>query len=246
MAFAVKMWNWTKMGARVIITPGEITPASFSHPLLATRRVVPKPVAANEPEADAPPAAYADKAAADDTAPKPAMVEAGVDLRSTVGHDNAVKPVIAEQTAAAPLQARTRTAYASGDMLAAGASATMSDAAPGAKSENAKSEAESPTATAEPSEAAESESGVTAASHAKMTSADDKPADAAKLEVAANESVKAEGKPEEDHQGRNGYRSQRSGSETGSGSRARHEGGRPQAGSSCKCPRQSAPDRSRR
>ena len=34
MAFAVKMWNWTKMGARVIVTPGEMTPASFSHPLL--------------------------------------------------------------------------------------------------------------------------------------------------------------------------------------------------------------------
>ena len=29
MAFAVKMWNWTRMGARVIITPGEMTPANF-------------------------------------------------------------------------------------------------------------------------------------------------------------------------------------------------------------------------
>jgi lipoprotein-anchoring transpeptidase ErfK/SrfK len=197
MAFAVKMWNWTKMGARVIVTPGEITPASFSHPLLATRRVVPKPVAANEPQADAPPAAQADKAAAGDTASKPAIVEAGVDLRSTVGHDNGVNPVIAEQTAAAPLQAQTRTAYASGDMLAARASVTMSDAASGAKSENAKSEAESPAATAEPSEPAKSESGVTAANHGEMTSADDKLAEAAKLEAAANESVKAEGKPEE-------------------------------------------------
>jgi hypothetical protein len=190
MAFAVKMWNWTKMGARVIVTPGEITPASFSHPLLATRRVVPKPVAANEPQADAPPAAQADKAAADDTASKPAM--AGVDLRSTVGHDNGVSPGIAEQTAAAPLPAQTRTAYASGDMLAARAPVTMSDAAPGAKSENAKSEAESP----EPSESAKSEPGATAAQHDEMTSADDQPADA-KLEAAANESVKAEGKPEE-------------------------------------------------
>ena len=34
MAFAVKMWNWTKMGARVVVTPGEMSPASFSHPLL--------------------------------------------------------------------------------------------------------------------------------------------------------------------------------------------------------------------
>ena len=43
MAFAMKMWNWTRMGARVVITPGEITPASFSHPLLVTLKVVPQP-----------------------------------------------------------------------------------------------------------------------------------------------------------------------------------------------------------
>ena len=43
MAFAVKMWNWTRMGARVVVTPGEITPASFSHPLLVTQKVVPQP-----------------------------------------------------------------------------------------------------------------------------------------------------------------------------------------------------------
>jgi lipoprotein-anchoring transpeptidase ErfK/SrfK len=173
MAFAVKMWNWTKMGARVIITPGEITPASFSHPLLATRRVVPKPVAANEPQADAPPAAQADQVAAGDTASKPAIVEESVDLRSTVGHDNAAKPVIAEQTAAAQLQAQTRTAYASGDMLAAKASVTMSDAVGPAKPD--------------PS--------VTAAS--EMTTAADKPVDAVKLEAATNKSVKTEGNPEE-------------------------------------------------
>ena len=39
MAFAVKMWNWTKMGARVIVTPGEMTPAAFSHPLLVTQKM---------------------------------------------------------------------------------------------------------------------------------------------------------------------------------------------------------------
>src|SRR5712671_1204314 len=103
MAFAMKMWNWTKMGARVVVTPGEIIPASFSHPLLATKRIVPKPVAANEPQADAPPATQADKAAEADAAPKPVVAEASLELRSTVGHDNAIKPVIAEQTAAAPL-----------------------------------------------------------------------------------------------------------------------------------------------
>ena len=29
MAFAVKMWNWTKMGARVVVTPGEMTPCEL-------------------------------------------------------------------------------------------------------------------------------------------------------------------------------------------------------------------------
>jgi lipoprotein-anchoring transpeptidase ErfK/SrfK len=199
MAFAVKMWNWTKMGARVVVTPGEIIPASFSHPLLATKRVVPKPVAANEPQADAPPATQADNAAEADAAPKPVIAEASLELRSTLGHDNGVKPVIAEQAAATSLRVQTRTAYASGDMPAAKASVTMSDAAPGAKSETAKSEAEPPAATTEsaPSEPAKSEPDATAAKRSEITSTDDKPADAAKPEAAANESVKAERKPEE-------------------------------------------------
>jgi lipoprotein-anchoring transpeptidase ErfK/SrfK len=62
MSFAVKMWNWTKMGARVVVTPGEMRPASFSHPVLAAQKVVPQPV--TESQADAPPAAKSDKAAA--------------------------------------------------------------------------------------------------------------------------------------------------------------------------------------
>ncbi|CAN0421881.1 unnamed protein product, partial [Phaeothamnion confervicola] len=43
MAFAVKMWNWTKMGARVIVTPGQMSPQTFSHPLLASVHVAPQP-----------------------------------------------------------------------------------------------------------------------------------------------------------------------------------------------------------
>src|SRR6202521_5038854 len=60
MAFAVKMWNWTRMGARVVVTPGEMTPASFSHPLLVAQKVVPQPVAAEEPKPDAPAATKTD------------------------------------------------------------------------------------------------------------------------------------------------------------------------------------------
>ena len=32
MNFAVKMWGWTRMGARVVITPGELTPETFFAP----------------------------------------------------------------------------------------------------------------------------------------------------------------------------------------------------------------------
>src|SRR6202158_5291582 len=60
MVFAMKMWNWTRMGARVVVTPGEMTPASFSHPLLVTQKVAPQPAA--DPQADAPPAPKSDEA----------------------------------------------------------------------------------------------------------------------------------------------------------------------------------------
>src|SRR5258707_11131188 len=72
-AFAVKMYGWTKMGARVVVTPGELTPTSFSHPLLATQKVMPQPVAADMPKTDVPKvdvAAKGDKAAAADPASK--------------------------------------------------------------------------------------------------------------------------------------------------------------------------------
>jgi hypothetical protein len=46
------MWNWTKMGARVVITPGDVTRVSFSHPLLATLRIPAQPTAADQPKAD--------------------------------------------------------------------------------------------------------------------------------------------------------------------------------------------------
>jgi lipoprotein-anchoring transpeptidase ErfK/SrfK len=44
-SFAVKMWGWARIGARVIITPGEVVPAQFSHPLLMTHRPEPPPAA---------------------------------------------------------------------------------------------------------------------------------------------------------------------------------------------------------
>ena len=111
MAFAIKMWNWTKMGARVVVTPGEMTPASFSHPLLVTQKAV--PVANDAPQVDAPLGVKSDKGADAQPAAKPIdTAETRLELRSSVGHG--------------PL---TQTADASGAMPA-NAAVTMSDASP--------------------------------------------------------------------------------------------------------------------
>jgi lipoprotein-anchoring transpeptidase ErfK/SrfK len=128
MSFAVKMWKWTKMGTRVFVTPGEImTPVSFSHPLLASMKVMPQPVAADEPPADKPIAAKADKGAAE---AKPANSEASLELRSTVGHIDAAKPAT-EAPDSTSLRDQTHTADASGDRRVAKTPATMSDAPAG-------------------------------------------------------------------------------------------------------------------
>jgi lipoprotein-anchoring transpeptidase ErfK/SrfK len=108
-AFAVKMWNWTRMGARVVITPGEISPASFSHPLLAEHRAVLQP-AASEPQADTPPAPKSDKAS--DATIKAASSQASVELRSTVGHAAGANPGMGESSASTPPREQTRTADA--------------------------------------------------------------------------------------------------------------------------------------
>lgn len=44
-AFAVKLWSWTKLGARVIIAPGEVTPSPLVHPQLALLAPVPQETA---------------------------------------------------------------------------------------------------------------------------------------------------------------------------------------------------------
>jgi lipoprotein-anchoring transpeptidase ErfK/SrfK len=41
MNFAVKMWGWTKMGGRVVVTPGELSPENFSHAFLTALQTTP-------------------------------------------------------------------------------------------------------------------------------------------------------------------------------------------------------------
>jgi lipoprotein-anchoring transpeptidase ErfK/SrfK len=141
MAFAMKMWNWTRMGARVVITPSEITPGSFSHPLLATLKVAPQPIAADEPKPEPPMVAKADKAETDARA-KPMLTETVGELRSTLGHVDNAKPAGDETRA----PAQRRTAYASDALPAAHVPVTMSDAAPGADNAPVAEQAVSDTA----------------------------------------------------------------------------------------------------
>ena len=86
MAFAVKMWNWTRMGARVIVTPGEMTPANFSHPLLVTQKVV---AAAGRRRRAAGGCAAASRPTRAPTRTRDRQAyesEVKLELRSTVGH----------------------------------------------------------------------------------------------------------------------------------------------------------------
>lgn len=106
MAFAVKMWNWTRMGARVIVAPGQMSPQSFSHPLLASARVPPQPAASLEPQTIV--GDKADKGAAEITPveTKTASADSVLELRASIGHavmsDVTTGNVPASEEAAAP------------------------------------------------------------------------------------------------------------------------------------------------
>jgi lipoprotein-anchoring transpeptidase ErfK/SrfK len=181
MAFAVKMWNWTRMGARVIITPGQITPASFTHPLLAAQKVMPQPIIANDPATDAP-AVKSDKGADAGNAINPAnsSSEASLDLRSTVGHTT-------------PLREQTHTADARSALPAMNAVVTMSDATPSAAkvqpasdTSNAETKADAPKS--EP--AAETAATDVKSAETGTVAADAKP-EPARIEASKVEETKA-------------------------------------------------------
>jgi len=179
MAFAVKMWNWTRMGARVIITPGQITPANFSHPLLVAQKVVPQPLIANDPATDAP-AVKSDKGADAGHATKAASAnlanpEASLDLRSTLGH-------------ATPLREQTHTADASVALPAINAVVTMSDATPSAArvqpaSDTSNADAKADAPKSEPAANAAEASELTK-TDVSATKAEDKPGEA-KVEASS-------------------------------------------------------------
>ncbi|MFN5281964.1 L,D-transpeptidase family protein, partial [Bradyrhizobium sp.] len=156
MSFAVKMYNWTRMGARVFVTPGTISPENFSHPLLVTQKVAPQqPVADEILKMDAPLGVKSDKGA-----DKP---QTGLDLRSSVGH-----------AAAASLRDNTHTADASGAMPAASASVTMSDASAAASDPIAEKLAADPSQPTKPATATADKPAETNSAGNGSVAADDK------------------------------------------------------------------------
>jgi lipoprotein-anchoring transpeptidase ErfK/SrfK len=169
--FATKMWGWTKMGARVFVTPGDLpAPTAFSHPFLAAYKVAPQPVATEPPEDPA--ARVGPKA--DLGAPEIKSIETRLDLRPTVGHDKPAEAVT------------TRTADAGGK-----AAVTMTDAGSGAPRETAaKPDVAKPDpAASKPIETAEAAGSVPA--KAGETTGEAKPDEAAPQKVADAKPVEA-------------------------------------------------------
>lgn len=182
MAFAVKMWNWTRMGARVIVSPGQMSPQNFSHPLLASVRVPPQPAASLEPQTNV--GDKADRGAAGTKAAeaKPAEIE----------------PAEIEPAETKPVETKTASADRVLELRSSVGHTVMSDVTTGnapvleeATAPADKAEATSETKTAEASEAAkpQSEDG------AKAANAEAK-SEAAKAEPAKTDTVEAAKKPE--------------------------------------------------
>jgi hypothetical protein len=115
MSFAVKLWGWTRMGARVVIAPGELAPESVSHPLLPTQKSVHVATAEPAKKVGVATEAKSDKAAVADQAGLPGFSEASLGLKSTLGHP--ARP-----------PASAHTADASSALSAAGSPRTIVDA----------------------------------------------------------------------------------------------------------------------
>jgi hypothetical protein len=146
MSFATQMWSWTRMGARVVITPGELSPAPFSHPLLITQKPAPTPPVATAEPKQPDPAAPAPTAAADATKADatPGTAPVASELRPSIAPETS--PPAGQTTGMAKSDKPTQVADAS-NVLTAAAATTLTDSTPG------KSAAPSTDAAAKPAEA---------------------------------------------------------------------------------------------
>lgn len=182
MAFAVKMWNWTKMGARVIVSPGQMSPQNFSHPLLASVRVPPQPAASLEPQTNV--GDKADKGAAG--------------IKAAEARPAQTRPAQARPAETKPVETKTASADGVLELRSSVGHTVMSDVTTGnapaleeAAAPADKAEAKSETKTAEASDAAKPQSD----DAAKPVEAAETPK-AAKTEPAKTETADSAKKPD--------------------------------------------------
>ena len=102
--FAARLWTWTRMGTRVIVAPGEVSPKDFSHAKLVAK-MVPQPTVSALPAPQSPPAAAPQR-----TADARETIEGMKGTLTDVGHTTsaASKVVEAAGTEAKPAGARHR------------------------------------------------------------------------------------------------------------------------------------------
>jgi lipoprotein-anchoring transpeptidase ErfK/SrfK len=125
-SFAVRMYGLTRIGARVLVTAGEVTPSSFTHPLLAAFKAPTEPTVSVQPDQSAPAAAKSDKGAGLAT-----PVTVG-ELRATIGQDDVAKA--ATEASTASLREQIHTADASNATSGPMSDAPANSAAPHAES----------------------------------------------------------------------------------------------------------------
>jgi hypothetical protein len=110
------MWGWTRLGARVFVTPGELSPESFSHPLHSSLKT--QAPATTGQQSSVPPVGKTDSGAAElKSASAKADLKTDLDLKPTVGHGD-VMAVSQETVAMAVPRDQTLTADASGNARA--------------------------------------------------------------------------------------------------------------------------------
>lgn len=118
-AFATKLWSWSRLGARVIVAPGELTPTDISHPALLAHaeQIAAKaePATASSVEAAA---TFPGSAAANEGASLPSLDRAELrltphDSTATTAAGGAVRIRVADAEGGirAPVAADTATKY---------------------------------------------------------------------------------------------------------------------------------------
>jgi lipoprotein-anchoring transpeptidase ErfK/SrfK len=181
--FAVRMYGLTRIGARVLVTPGEVAPQSFTHPLLTAFKTPTDPSVSVQPEPNTPAAAKTDKGAA---LAAPVTI---AELRATIGHKDSVE-ASAEATS---LREQTHTADASSPTRGPISDAPASNATPAADATaDAEKAGDVPTKPGTP---------LPAPAAANSNDADTKPADGAaaadapKADPATSDTSKVEAAP---------------------------------------------------